>query len=247
MERPPLFDDEFRLSYAKYYFIDPDPLALQAIREPMDEADVLPPNRISEMLAPGYQDVMMGYHIKEGMSYSSFYARLPGVTTEMLDWWFCWMVLRPPTVDPSHDNLRYKIWNPAVHFDQAPPLGGLPHAHRQAREGRPAAQPGGDAAPGQVAAQALCRGGRKADWGLLRPCPWREADAACGIGMARGPRRILAAGASSRPKALVVRPMPASGGRGRSRCRRPRPRSRAWGPPLARPRGTGTSPSRWGR
>ena len=96
--RPELCTEEKLLSYAKYYYIDPDPLnplAAQILRQPIAKEDVLWPEDVETMFAPGYQDAMLGYCLFEGGSCSSLYAQLPGVNVKMLDWWFVWMTLPP--------------------------------------------------------------------------------------------------------------------------------------------------------
>lgn len=121
--RPELCTEEKLLSYAKYYYIDPDPLnplAAQILRQPIAKEDVLWPEDVETMFAPGYQDAMLGYCLFEGGSYSSLYAQLPGVNVKMLDWWFVWMTLPPKSVPREQGNLRYKIWCPSDHFDHYP-------------------------------------------------------------------------------------------------------------------------------
>ena len=118
--RPELCTEEKLLSYAKYYYIDPDPLnplAAQILRQPIAKEDVLWPEDVETMFAPGYQDAMLGYCLFEGGSYSSLYAQLPGVNVKMLDWWFVWMTLPPKSVPREQGNLRYKIWCPLGHWD----------------------------------------------------------------------------------------------------------------------------------
>lgn len=122
-DRPELFPDEKLLSYAKYYYLDPDPIhpmALQILRKPLEEKDILWPEQVEEMFKPGYQDAVLGYRTFEGGSYTALYAQLPGVTLDMLNWWFVWMTVPPKSVDRSHGNLRYKIWCPMDHFDHYP-------------------------------------------------------------------------------------------------------------------------------
>lgn len=67
--RPELCTEEKLLSYAKYYYIDPDPLnplAAQILRQPIAKEDVLWPEDVETMFAPGYQDAMLGYCLFEG-------------------------------------------------------------------------------------------------------------------------------------------------------------------------------------
>lgn len=121
--RPELYPEEKLLSYAKYYYIDPDPvhpLAAQLLKKPLDEEDVLWPEDVEQMFMPGYHKAMLGYRIFDGGSYSALYAQLPGVSIDMLDWWFVWMGVPPKSVPRAHGNLRYKIWCPMDHFDHYP-------------------------------------------------------------------------------------------------------------------------------
>ena len=123
MQKPDLFPEEKLLSYSKYYYIEPDPfnpLATQIIRKPLDEKDVLWPDRVEEMFKPGYQEAMFGYYIFDSGSYTSFYAQLHGVKTEMIDWFFVWMCIPPISVPREHGNLRYKLWVPVDHYDHYP-------------------------------------------------------------------------------------------------------------------------------
>ncbi len=123
MIRKELSQEEKLLSYAKYYYLDRDPVdpvALQTLKEPMAKEDVLWPEDIAEIFKPGYQRVVNGYYIGDGYSYSTAYTKLYGVTPEMIDWWFTWLFVPPVSVPREYGNLRYKIWHPDAHFDHFP-------------------------------------------------------------------------------------------------------------------------------
>ncbi|MET1124555.1 MAG: hypothetical protein ABWW66_04735 [Archaeoglobaceae archaeon] len=47
------------------------------------------------------------YHFPDGRAYVACLTRMPGVTVEMLCWWFRWH---------SKDPIRYQIWYPGMHF-----------------------------------------------------------------------------------------------------------------------------------
>jgi hypothetical protein len=63
----------------------------------------------ARLLEPGYLPVETGYCTHpDGRGYVAVLTQMPGVTAEMLDWWFDWH---------PHDPLRYRIWFPQDHFD----------------------------------------------------------------------------------------------------------------------------------
>jgi hypothetical protein len=88
----------------------PAPLEIQAsLRNgPMDPRDVLPFREINRLLDPGYHDVETGYGFcPDGVQYAACLTRMPGITAEMIDWWFAW--------HPLHD-IRYQVWFPPGHY-----------------------------------------------------------------------------------------------------------------------------------
>jgi hypothetical protein len=97
--------------YSKYYY---KPLAepneeLKAAREmpPMDPSKAQLPQNINDFLDPGYFEVETGYCVlPNGAGYLSVNNKMPGVTADMINWWFAWHSLEP---------LRYKIWYPPGH------------------------------------------------------------------------------------------------------------------------------------
>lgn len=122
-DKPELYPEEKLLSYSKYYYLEPDPMnpvVLQAIREPLAEEDCLAPEDIAQMFRPGYDHVPLGWRNWDGGSYATMYAQIPGVTTDMVCWWFTWMFVPPTSVPREHGNLRYKLWHPTAHFDHYP-------------------------------------------------------------------------------------------------------------------------------
>ena len=121
MARHPLIPEELALSYSKYWFWkwpEKNPLSQELMREPMDEKDMLPFTEIDRLLDPGYQAREQGWCVSsDGLGYHADYIWMPGVTVEMIDWWFVWHFSAPKTVPAGNGNLRYKIWNPNEHVD----------------------------------------------------------------------------------------------------------------------------------
>jgi hypothetical protein len=75
---------------------------------PIGPADILPFDDINKLLDPGYHAVEVGYGFApDGVQYAACLTDMPGVTAEMIDWWFAWHGL--------HD-IRYRIWFPPGHY-----------------------------------------------------------------------------------------------------------------------------------
>ncbi len=97
--------------YAEYFH---RPLAriaddvMQALQSgPMDSAHALSIERKNDLLEPGYHGRETGYcHMPDNSCYVAVLTRMPGVSAEMLNWWFWWHAL---------EDLRYKIWYPGSH------------------------------------------------------------------------------------------------------------------------------------
>jgi hypothetical protein len=108
---PELTPEEEAKPYAKYFYrkpTPPDPAALKRMENPIDPAKALPIERLNDMLNPGYFEVEAGWcALPQGGLYVANHLKMPGVTVEMVDWWFGWHGL---------EDLRYKIWFPPGHF-----------------------------------------------------------------------------------------------------------------------------------
>ena len=108
---PELTPEEEAKPYAKYFYREitpPAPGALDCMQEPMDPAKALPIERLNDMLDPGYHEVEAGWcALPQGGLYVANHLKMPGVTVEMIDWWFGWHGL---------EDLRYKLWYPPGHF-----------------------------------------------------------------------------------------------------------------------------------
>lgn len=87
-----------------------DPEVVAAIDAgPIEPDDALSFNAKSRLFEPGYLPVETGYcTFADGRGYVAVLTQMPGVTAEMLDWWFDWH---------PRDPLRYRIWFPQAHFE----------------------------------------------------------------------------------------------------------------------------------
>lgn len=111
-EVKPLRPDQEALPYSKYYhrpLAPPNPKAMAELdKGPMDPDKALPIDDINMILDPGYHEVENGYCIlPSGMGYLAINNVFPGVTLDMVRWWFVWHA--------AGGNMRYKIWCPPKH------------------------------------------------------------------------------------------------------------------------------------
>lgn len=106
-----LTPEEEAKPYSKYFYKDPaapDAAALEKMDYPMDPSKALPIERINDLLDPGYHEVEAGWcALPQGGLYIANHMKMPGVTVDMVNWWFWWHSL---------EDLRYKIWWPQGHF-----------------------------------------------------------------------------------------------------------------------------------
>lgn len=106
-----LSPEEKAKPYSKYYYMEPaapPPEMIEAMEKPMDPSKALPIEHLNDLLDPGYLEVEAGYcSLPNGAAYVANHTPMPGVTVEMINWWFAWHSL---------ENLRYKIWWPKGHF-----------------------------------------------------------------------------------------------------------------------------------
>ncbi|MFI3169587.1 MAG: hypothetical protein R3Y06_06580 [Faecalibacterium sp.] len=115
MPRRALTEEEQALPYAHYY--DKEMAAVpQALLDivnagPIDPKMALPREYRDMLLRPGYLKAETGYCLMpDGSGFAATKVFMPGVTPEMLDWWFNWH----PLV-----GLRYAIWCPVAHKDSS--------------------------------------------------------------------------------------------------------------------------------
>ncbi len=104
-ERQELLEFEKSKPYAKYYYRDPAPPEqsnLKAMEHPIDPAHALYPEDINRLLDPGYMECETGWcQLPNGCGYIANLLQMPGVTADMIYWWFRWFPI---------EHLRYKIW-----------------------------------------------------------------------------------------------------------------------------------------
>jgi hypothetical protein len=111
MPRRELTAEEKALPYSKYYFKDMAKIPQEDLdivnRGPIDPSLALPISQRNKLMEPGYLPVETGYCLMpDGSGFAATKVFMPGVTTEMIDWWFNWH----PLV-----GLRYAIWCPVAH------------------------------------------------------------------------------------------------------------------------------------
>jgi len=103
--------EEKQKSYAKYFYREPaapDAALLAKIEKPINPAQAMLPENINDLLNQGYMEIEAGWCIlPNGAGFAANHTKMPGVTVEMINWWFAWHAL---------EDMRYKIWWPAGHF-----------------------------------------------------------------------------------------------------------------------------------
>lgn len=106
-----MLSQEKEKPYAKYFYMPyPEvPQDLQAkMTHPMDPALAHSIYEIDQLLDPGYLPGEFGWcMMPDGSGYLSFVTQMPGVTLEMIDWWYSWFGL---------EDIRYQIFDPNDHF-----------------------------------------------------------------------------------------------------------------------------------
>lgn len=87
----------------------PNPNLIEMLEKgPMDPSLATEIQNIQSMLTEGYHPVENGYcSMPDGTGYVAVNNVFPGVTVEMVKWWFAWHAL---------EDLRYMLWFPKGHF-----------------------------------------------------------------------------------------------------------------------------------
>jgi len=98
--------------YSKYYYLEfpRPPEMMELIDHPraVDPGLALPIQRLNDMLNPGTLPTETGYCVMpDGSGFVALNHKMPGVTAEMIRWWFAWFI---------SEDLRYKIWFPRDHM-----------------------------------------------------------------------------------------------------------------------------------
>ena len=111
MPRRKLTVEEEALPYSKYYFKDMAKIPQRDLdivnHGPVEASLALPISQRNKLMEPGYLPIETGYCLMpDGSGLAATRVFMPGVTTEMIDWWFNWH----PLV-----GLRYAIWCPVAH------------------------------------------------------------------------------------------------------------------------------------
>lgn len=99
-------------SYAKYYYKALPPVRREVLdvleRGPISPDLATRVHDRNDLLKYGSMRNEIGYCVlPDGTGYAAMLTPMPGVTLEMLDWWFMWHAV---------DGLRYRIWCPTEHF-----------------------------------------------------------------------------------------------------------------------------------
>ena len=98
--------------FAKYFYRPMTP-APQEIYELLDKGPIDPSLALNikdrnELLNPGYLPCERGFCLMpDGTGFIAMLTEMPGVTMEMIEWWFVWHGL---------EDLRYSIWCPDDHL-----------------------------------------------------------------------------------------------------------------------------------
>ena len=110
----PVTQEEKERSIYKYFeqnlgMLKEGPENIQKIlRGPISPDKAITFHERNKLFEPGYLDEEVGWCIMpDGTGYVANCLKMPGVTTEMFDWFFAWHGL---------EDLRYKIWDPEDHY-----------------------------------------------------------------------------------------------------------------------------------
>jgi len=83
----------------------------QAAAGPRDPSTALPLTDVDRLLDPTPLEVETGWWVLEdGTAQVAARTPMPGVSPEMVDWWFDWH---------PREAIRYRIWHPVAHFDNS--------------------------------------------------------------------------------------------------------------------------------
>lgn len=109
----PITEEEKKLPYAKYYFREMAAIPQEKLdiwQAPMaDPALATPIERRNDFLDDKDIKLAVGFTVApNGTGFVANATFMPGVTPEMIDWWFGWHSVG--------SDLRYKIWDPEDHY-----------------------------------------------------------------------------------------------------------------------------------
>lgn len=104
--------DDKKLSYYKFFERKkavPPPERWKVLEAPGDPKDALHIDGRNRLFEPGYLPDEIGYFMNaDGSAQIGNRTFMPGVTGDMLDWWFAWHPLYP---------FRYSVWDNEEHID----------------------------------------------------------------------------------------------------------------------------------
>lgn len=98
--------------YSKYFhqpIVEPNQELMEILKKgPMDPAKALMPENLTDLLKDGYDEVETGYCVlPNGTAYVAVNNKFPGVTLDMINWWFAWHAL---------EDMRYMLWFKKGHY-----------------------------------------------------------------------------------------------------------------------------------
>ena len=99
----------------------PEDVKKKIFGQPMNSADAIPPEHFTDWLLPKgvYNNHENGYcMLPDGTGYIATYMPIPeNVDVKKMFWYLNWLNVHPKSQPAGTGNLRYKIWNPADHWD----------------------------------------------------------------------------------------------------------------------------------
>jgi hypothetical protein len=117
---------EKNMPLAKYYYGYPVKDLPQEVKDeildhPFDPAEAVQPEHFTDWLLPvgSYTKHENGYcMLPDGTGYIATYMKIPHeVDVKKMFWYLNWLNFHPKSQPEGTGNLRYKIWNPADHWD----------------------------------------------------------------------------------------------------------------------------------
>ena len=109
-----LTDEERKRPYARFYDREPaapSPALLKSCSRRLPPEQALKPEEVSALFEDRPENELVGWTVMEnGSGYVACRIEMPGVTPEMMAWWFAWHPM---------ESLRYMIWYPGRHFSAA--------------------------------------------------------------------------------------------------------------------------------
>lgn len=117
---------EKNMPLAKYYYDYPmkdlpKEVKEQIFAQPMNPQNAIPAERFTDWLLPlgEYTDHENGYcMMPDGSGYIATYMKIPeNVDVKKMFWYLRWLNIHSKSQPAGTGNLRYKIWNPADHWD----------------------------------------------------------------------------------------------------------------------------------